>query len=212
MVKHTSTQRKIHPVAIYIVCSIAGIILGIFLSKSYVDLLAYGYWVDWKKLTAPLSPPIGLLEADLYRIFVQTEQGIYLSTGMEQCLNPGGEDCWSLVDQVDRGQLYLSPCDGTPAFFEIPSPPIKYSQSLLVQECGPDYFGEIHYILGEDGGIWFWRHGSYGPGAVNVMILAGCIGASLGLFAGLFLANRFIAATRARSRSTPKDVTPSAHA
>ena len=192
MVKPAPVQRKMHPAAIYIVCSIAGIVLGIFLSQSYVDSLAYGNAVDWKKLAAPPSPPTGLLEADLNQLFVQTEQGIYFSTDIKQCLSPGGESCWSLVDEVDQGQLYLSPCNNAPVFFETPSPPTKYSQSLLVQECGPDYFSEIHYVLGVDGEIWFWRHGSYAPGVVNVMIMAGCIGASLGLFAGLFLANRFV--------------------
>ena len=192
MIKLATTQRKIYPVAIYIVCSIAGMALGIFLSQSYVDSLTRGNAIDWKKLVALPFPPTRLLEADLYRLFVQTEQGIYFSAGMEQCLEPGRESCWSLVDEIDQGQLYLSPCNNAPAFFETPSPPTKYSQSLLVQECGPDYFSEIHYILGEDGEIWFWKHGSYAPGTANMMILAGCIGTFLGLFAGLFLANRFV--------------------
>ena len=197
MVKHIPTQRVVHPVAIYIVCAIAGIVLGIFLSQGYVNSLSHGKAVKWVKMTAPPSPPTGLLEADLHRIFIQTEQGIYLSAGMEQCREQDGEDCWSLVDKVDQGQLYLSPCPGDhPPFFETPSPPTKYSQSLLVQECGPDYFSEIHYILGEDGDIWLWRHGSYAPGTVNVRILAGCISASLGLAASLFLANRFISTAR----------------
>lgn len=192
MVKFASVRRKMHPVAIYILCSIAGIVLGIFLSQFYVDSLAHGNAVDWMKLAAPPSPPTGLLEADLSQLFVQTEQGVYFSADIKQCLSPGGESCWSLVTEVDQGWLFLSPCKNAPAFFETPSPPIKYSQSLLVQECGPDYFSEIHYILGENGDIWFWRHGSYAPGVVNVMILAGCIGAFLGLFAGLILANRFV--------------------
>jgi hypothetical protein len=191
MVKPASTQRKVHPIAICIVWSIAGIALGMFLSRIYVDSLARGHAVNWKKLTAPPSPQTRLLEADLNHIFVQTGQGIYFSTDIKQCLVLGGESCWSLVDKVDQGQLYLSPCNA-PAFFKTPSPRTRYSQSLFVQECGPDYYSEIHYILGEDGDIWFWRHDSYGPGMVNVTILAGCIGASLGLIAGLFLAYRFL--------------------
>jgi uncharacterized protein YneF (UPF0154 family) len=182
-----------HPVVIYIVLSIAGIALGIFLSKSYVDYLAHGNAVEWKRLPAPPSPPTGLLDADINRLFIQTEGGIYFSASMKQCLEPGGEPCWSLVDKVDQGQLYLRPCPaGNPPFFETPTPPTKYSQSLLVQECGPDSHGEIHYMLGEDGGIWFWRHSNYAPGLVNVMVLSSCIGASLGLIAGLFLANRIV--------------------
>lgn len=198
MIKLATTQRKIYPVAIYIVCSIVGIALGIYLSQSYVDSLTHGCAVDWMKLDAPPSSPTRLLEADLYRLFVQTEQGIYFSTDIKQCLSPGGESCWTLVDEVDQGQLYLSPCNNAPAFFKTPSPPTKYSQSLSVQECGPDYFSEIHYIVGENGEIWFWKHGSYAPGTANVMILAGCIGTSLGLFAGLFLANRFVVHLRKR--------------
>jgi uncharacterized protein YneF (UPF0154 family) len=202
MAKHTSAQGVVHPFVIYVICSIAGIMLGIFLSQSYVNSLTHGSAVKWVKMTDLPSLPTGLLEADLYRIFVQTEQGIYLSAGMEQCLEPGGEACWSLVDEVDPGRLYLSPCSSHP-FFETPSPPTNYSQSLIIQECGPDSFNEIHYIFGENGEIWFWRHGSYAPGTVNVMILAGCIGASLGLFAGLFLANRFISAVRTPLREAP---------
>lgn len=198
MVRLTSAQKAIHPVAIYIVCSIAGIALGIFLSQSYVDWLAYGKAVDWEKLPAPPSHPTGLLEADLCRIYIQTEQGIYISTGIEQCLKSGEEPCWSLVDKIDLELLYRSPCGSSPSFYETPVPPLTYSQSLMVQECGPDYFSEIHYILGHDGGIWFWRHGSYAPGIANVMLLACCIGVSLGLFSGLFLANRFIVYLRKR--------------
>ena len=156
----------------------------------YFLALSEGEFVRWKQLPNPPQPAESILAADPNQIYVKTAGGIYLNGNVETCLKDKRAPCWKRIAQIDNEELNYFKC--TPrenfSYFRVSSPSVNYEESLVVSQCGGEWYNETHYIRMKGGQIWVWQWGDFSMGMIVPFFLIIAGGTVLGLLAGLALA------------------------
>ncbi len=188
--KARSYFMKVCLFAFYSISSLLGACLGYQLGSRYFSALSEGRFVRWKPLLNPPSKITTILTAAPNHIYVETTQGIFFISNVQACLEPDHRRCWQKLASDQPVQPAFFKCSPTDASsrFRVSTPPVKYVQYLMTNECGGEWYNETHYIRTESDEIWVWVWGNFSMGMIGPFLFILSIGVISGFFLGLAIA------------------------
>jgi hypothetical protein len=182
---HSNTVRTTFRVAALLFFPFLGFILANGLSQADSE----GTFVNWHSLGKPSQGVVNIVGGNPWTVWWEAIDGQIYEGDIESCSNLE-EACWKKSESIDTYYRSKKGPECESAFSNMKSPPGGFLKCFIVIDLGAEWYGETHYVLFQDGSLWYWKHSVSGLGPYGLIGVHGimlCGGTVIGLLTGLII-------------------------